>query len=209
MGFCKAGSDRRVGGCAGPSFNGDGMDEDRGKTPTAVVRGRSGKPQVRRLRGDGWTEERKRIFFDHMAATCNVRFSAGQAGMSNCGCYIKRRNDQAFADEWQATMADGYVRMETMLIARAGGTDNAEALTERAKVEREDADGATLSEALIALTESLDSQLALQLMASHRKTVHGGVRSGGVPGGKADPDALDAAILKQLAALKTQRGEKA
>lgn len=164
---------------------------------TTAQRGSDRRPQVRRTRADGWTEARQRIFFAHLGATCNVRFAAGQAGMNYTNIYRRRVTDPVFRERWRLALEDGYVRIETMLLARAGGTGDTAALIRAAAAEAA-GDATDLSE----LTESLDSGLALQLIAAHRKALHGGPRRGGGPEPtKADPDELAESILKRLAAI--------
>lgn len=160
------------------------------------------KPQVRRTRKDGWTAAAQRIFFDHLCATCNVRFAAQQAGVSATGAHGKRRRDPIFRERWRQALEDGYVRIETLLLARAGGTADAEAL---ARVE--EMGDAGDAGALLELTEAMDTPLALSMLANHRKALHGGTRKPGGPAlTKADPDELAETILKRLSAFNKQRG---
>lgn len=168
-------------------------------------RGVDGRPQVRRARKDGWTVRRQRVFLDHLRATCNVRFSAAQAGLSATGAYNRARIDGAFREAWREALKEGYVRIETMLIARAGGTHDALALGRAA-----DAAEADEADALEDLTESLDTPLALALLANHRKAIHGGVRrTGGRAPTAASMEQVTAAILKQLDALARRRAAEA
>lgn len=170
--------------------------------PTKAARGANFTPQIRRVRADGWTAERQRVFFEHLCATCNVKFSAAQAQIGSSGAYEKRRIDPVFRERWRLALDEGYVRIEAMLIARAGGTADAAALVRAAAAEATGDAGA-----LPYVTEALDTQLALQLLTNHRRVVHGGTRKGG-PGLRpaATQDELANAILKQLDALKRRRG---
>jgi hypothetical protein len=86
--------------------------------------GKGRKVQVRKAREDGWTEGKRRIFLDHLAATCNVRASVAAAGMREHSAYALRRRDAAFAEQWQAAIATGYAAIEAMLMARALGNDD-------------------------------------------------------------------------------------
>lgn len=166
-----------------------------------VRRGMNLLPQVRRVRRDGWTADRQRIFFEHLCATCNVRFAAARTGLSARSGYLKRESDPVFRERWRQALEEGYARLETMLVARAGGTADAAAL------ERE-AEAAGDAGAHRELTETLDTQLAMQLLAHHRRVVHGGTRRGGYAPTKVTPDQLADTILRQLAALNKRRGGK-
>lgn len=169
---------------------------------TGVQRGVNRKPQVRRSRRDGWTAERQSVFFGHLCATCNVKLSAAKAGVGLNSAYEKRRADPVFAERWRQALADGYVRLETMLIARAGGTGDAEALARAVEAEAAGDAGA-----LRELTETLDTELALQLLSFYRKVVNGGARKvAGPRRGKATMEQVEAAILKQLSVLNRRRG---
>lgn len=181
-----------------------------------VVSGIDGAPQARRVRRNGWTPVRARTFFEHLAATCNVRFAADMAGMSHTGAYAKRRSDPAFAAAWRDAVECGYARLEAMLIARAGGTHDAAEMMAAARRDGEASPPGGWPPtcptiefdpgAHVAISEALDSAMAITLMASHRKVVHGqGARGGGVPAGAATPDELADAILKQLDALARRR----
>lgn len=190
-----------------------------------VMSGQDRAPQMRRARADGWSAARAKVFFEHLSATCNVKFAADMAGMSHSGAYYRRRTDAVFREAWQDALEAGYARLEAMLIARAGGTHDTAALLAAARANGAGGDGAggegaggegAVKPTPIAfdpgarpdVSEALDSGLALALMASHRKVLHGqGSRSGGVPAGKADPDELCDAILKQLSALSKRRGK--
>lgn len=166
-----------------------------------VRRGTHFRPQVRKVRHEGWTLERQAIFFRHLGATCNVRFAAAQAGPSACTAYLKRQTDPVFLERWRQALEEGYVRIEAMLIARAGGTADADALARAAAAEAAGDAGAHPE-----LTEALDTQLAMQLLSNFRKVVHGGKRTGGRKPTAATPDELTAAIEKQLSALNRRRG---
>lgn len=165
-----------------------------------VMRGVDRKPQVRRIAKHQWTPAKQRIFFEHLAATCNVKHSAARAGMTHYGAYAKRRIDPAFRETWADALETGYAKLETMLIARAAGT--ASAAGAAAEV---DYDG----DAHADETEALDSQLALQLMAAHRAALHSGrPRGGGRPPTVVDMAQVEASILKQLDALAKRRAAK-
>lgn len=90
--------------------------------PPGIILRASGKdgPQRVRVAGKWWTEEAEQIFLDHLAASCNVSWSAAEAGFSTVTVYNHRRTDPAFAAKWEAALEQGYVRLETELVGTAG-----------------------------------------------------------------------------------------
>lgn len=171
------------------------MDGERENKP---MRGAGRKPQMRKVAVNRWTKRAQRVFFEHLCATCNVTHSAARAGMSVRGAYFRREADPLFRAAWAEALETGYVRLETMLLARAAGTADAAG----ADAAVADYDPSAEADA----TEALDSQLALQLMAAHRAALRGRPRGGGPAITRADPDALAQTILKHLAALNKRRG---
>jgi hypothetical protein len=66
-----------------------------------------------------WTLERQADFLAHLAMTCNVRASARAVGMSEQGVHRLRLRSPEFRDAWETALAEGYVRLEMMLLDRA------------------------------------------------------------------------------------------
>jgi hypothetical protein len=99
----------------------DGARRNVGHGPEGTVMRAGGKdgPQVIRSKGDRWTEEAETVFFDHLAASCNVLASCEEAGFCNSSVYQRRREDAGFARRWQAALEQGYVRIEMALVRRA------------------------------------------------------------------------------------------
>lgn len=71
------------------------------------------------MNGKWWTEESEAVFLDHLAASCNVSWSAAQSGFSAVTVYNRRRTDPGFAARWEAALEQGYVRLETELVGTA------------------------------------------------------------------------------------------
>ncbi|HEY6815311.1 MAG TPA: hypothetical protein VI168_07215 [Croceibacterium sp.] len=88
--------------------------------PGLVLRtsGNSG-PQLARGSNTRFTPEAQAVFLDHLAASCNVSWSAVQAGISTPTAYNHRRANPAFAREWEEALRHGYVRLETELVGTA------------------------------------------------------------------------------------------
>ena len=76
-------------------------------------------PQVVRSSGARWTEEAEKVFFDHLAASCNVRLAAEACGFKPTSIYGRRRRHPHFAQRWQAALEQGYARIEMALVRRA------------------------------------------------------------------------------------------
>jgi len=90
--------------------------------PALVLRA-SGKdgPQRVRVNGKWWTPEAEATFLDHLAVSCNVAWSAAEAGFSTQTVYSHRRTDPDFARRWDEALDDGYVRLQTELLGTAIG----------------------------------------------------------------------------------------
>lgn len=87
------------------------------------------------------------VFLDHLAATSNVTESAAKAGISTSRAYKVRREEQAFARQWQAALAEGYTHLELEVLRRLREGDF------------KTADG-----------EKFDLANAIRLLAAHRDT---------------------------------------
>ncbi len=64
-------------------------------------------------------KEKRAIFFEHLAATCNVTASAEAAGVSFSAVYRCRMRDPGFREDWKAALEQGYARLEAALVERA------------------------------------------------------------------------------------------
>ena len=133
----------------------------------------------------GWTAEKEAIFFEALAATCNVRKSALAAGMDPRRAYDRRIEDPLFDRRWQAARSSGFLRVEERVVLDALG-------------ETDEEDGAR------PMTAS-ERELALNLLKFHHGAV-GRPHSGGTPPKRSDQEETDAAILAKLAALKRRLG---
>jgi hypothetical protein len=170
---------------------------------TVVKTGRTGRPQVQRRQARGMTAKRRRLFLDHLAATCNVTASATAAGVNWHVAYSLRRRDTDFAAEWQAALETGYARLEALLIERAGGGG-------RAPDDDDDDDRGSDPEGPPPPDPAgVDSELALHLLRMHRGPLRGRPnRGGGVALGRADKKDLTAAIMRHLRVLRRRLEEQ-
>ena len=88
-----------------------------------------------------WTLQRQADFLGHLAASCNVRASAAKVGMSEQSVYKLRMRSAEFRRAFDIARDEGYVRLEMLMLERAGG----------------DGEGGEISE-----------KLAMTLIAQHR-----------------------------------------
>ena len=67
-----------------------------------------------------WTLQRQADFLAHLAASCNVRASAGKVGMSEQSVYRLRMRSADFRRAFDVARDEGYVRLEMLMLERAG-----------------------------------------------------------------------------------------
>lgn len=157
--------------------------------PAGMILRASGKdgPQLVASAGARWTDAAERRFLDWLGATCNVTRACAEAGFSKAAVYRRRRTDPAFAAAWEATLAQGYARLEMALVRAAA--DRAEGYTP-------DPD---------APFPEMTVHEALEVLKLHRAAVKG---EGSRPGWRARPRSLDEvrdSILTKLAAFDRHR----
>ena len=138
------------------------------------------------------TAERRKLFLDELAASCNARRSAKVAGACVESFYRCRGRDEAFAAAWETAMATGYARLEAELLADALGRK---------------ADGDAGSDG-----PPIDRALALSLLG--RRDAKARSENPGGFGRKSHarhiPMAeVEAALLRQLVLLEKRLGKKA
>jgi len=93
---------------------------DRPAAPEIVLRtSGSGGPHLARGGAKRFTPEAQAAFLDHLAASCNVSWSAAQAGVSAVTAYNHRRSHAGFARGWEEALREGQVRLETELVGTA------------------------------------------------------------------------------------------
>ncbi|HEX7743034.1 MAG TPA: hypothetical protein VF442_11485 [Sphingobium sp.] len=142
-------------------FSGKASDgADRELRVQRSQRGASGSgAQLRAVRKDGWTKERRRIFMETLAATCNVSESARAAGMNLSSAYYQKRHNPDFAREWRQALSIGYAELEALLLRQAlFGSEQEEVML--------DAEGAVKSR---KVKRGLPLMLAMRLLTAHKK----------------------------------------
>ncbi|WP_097091123.1 hypothetical protein [Novosphingobium sp. Chol11] len=102
-------------------FSGKASDApDRELSVQRSQRGSAGSgAQLRAVRKDGWTVERRKIFMETLAATCNVSEAARVAGKNLSSAYYQKRRDPGFAREWAQALSVGYGELEALLLRQA------------------------------------------------------------------------------------------
>jgi hypothetical protein len=88
-----------------------------------VVRGsKAGRPCVVRAGPGRWSVAAERAFLAELTASANVKAAARAAGVSAVAAYNRRRLWPAFAAAWEAAKAEGYERIEMLLLCAATAT---------------------------------------------------------------------------------------
>jgi hypothetical protein len=75
--------------------------------------------KVRRASRQSWTKAKTATFLTTLADTCNVVRAAKAAGVSASYAYRRRRTDAKFRSGWGAAVAEGYAKLELVLLDRA------------------------------------------------------------------------------------------
>lgn len=85
-----------------------------------VVKGANGRrAQIARSRLKQWSPRVEQRFLAALAATCNVRASCAEAGMSVASAYAHRKRWHGFAQRWDEAIETGYTRIEFGLLEHA------------------------------------------------------------------------------------------
>jgi hypothetical protein len=71
------------------------------------------------IRHNGWTEERRAAFLEHLAGHGSVRAACARAGMSHEAAYRLRRRDELFARGWAAALLLAREASAEVLACRA------------------------------------------------------------------------------------------
>lgn len=165
-----------------------------GSTAPAGSRIRSGRNRrLQRVKTGGyyWSEEAEALFFDVLAASCNVIASAAAVGFTHTTVYRLRRLRADFAEKWQAALEQGYARLEMALVQAAA--DSLEGV-------EFDADRPI---------PKMTAEEALHVLRLHKSEVRG--ERAGRPGRFAVPRGIEhhrTSILRKIAAVRRMRAEQ-
>jgi hypothetical protein len=91
------------------------MDEVR----VRITSRKGGGVQKVRSRRKVFGKEAQKIFFENLAATCNVKWSTDSAGVSVQCVYQRLNFDPAFCEAWCRAIGLGYLRLEARLLEEA------------------------------------------------------------------------------------------
>ena len=89
-----------------------------GDEGSLALDGRS-SPKLRARRQQDISAQQVETFFATLADTCNVARSAKTAGFTANWAYRKRKTDAAFRAGWARAVAEGYAKLELVLLDRA------------------------------------------------------------------------------------------
>ncbi len=113
------------------------------------------KPKASPSGGHRFNATTRKCFLDHLARTANVSASARAAGISGDAVYSAHRRLPDFRAEWKEALAEGYVRLETSMLADA---------LKRPSSKTPDA---------LLKARAQQQRLQLGLLSAHRGTVKG------------------------------------
>lgn len=168
---------------------GSGAGRGAGPTGSRVRYGPTGRAQRIKTGGHQWSDEAEELFFDHLAASCNVRGSAEAVGFTTYTVYRQRRLRPEFAEKWRIALAQGYARLEMALVEAA--VDSLEEIDF-------DADRPI---------PRLTVEQAMNLLKLHGPEVR--EERAGRPGRLAAPKSVEyyrESILRKIAAIRAARG---
>lgn len=168
------------------------------KTPgrtLALQDGLGSGPQLRAIRRDGLTPDRRRLFMETLAATCNVSEAARVAGIHISSAYYHKRRNIAFAREWAQALNVGYAELKALLLRQAlFGVEEEEVLL--------DAEGAVKSR---KIKKSYPHRMAAMLLEKHAEEVEREEERMRARAERPDgPDAVER--LRSALAMVRQRG---
>ena len=114
------GARKGIGGRVKAKPDGAKVAADRHMIVQRAQRGTGGVgAQLRAVRKDGWTVQRRKIFIETLAATCNVTEAARVAERTLSSAYNLKRRDPAFAREWSQALSVGYAELEALLLRQS------------------------------------------------------------------------------------------
>ncbi len=159
--------------------------------PDEIVRNsKTGQCRIIRVRQGRWSAKVEAAFLAELTATANVNAAARAAGVTPQCVYLRRKHYPAFKAEWDAAVAEGFARIETLLVCAATTTLEPEPLSARAH------EGPEMS---------VDQ--AIKIWLTHRAGGPGAIkhRLGGVARREPDIEEVRAEIMRKVAAIKRAR----
>lgn len=75
--------------------------------------------RLQRISRPRFTQAKQDRFFETLATTCNVEAAVRAAKVASSTVYRERARSAAFRARWAAALAEGYARLEAMMLERA------------------------------------------------------------------------------------------
>lgn len=160
--------------------------------------------QLRRVRKDGWTDARRALFLQVLAATCNVREACRAAGLHFSGAYDLRGRDPAFADAWDDAIEQSYSELEMRMLRDClNGAVRVEVIRE--------GDGPMARVKSTKTVTAVPHAIALRLLQAHRATAEARRAARAQPqGGRPDdPDVVARMKAEMDAMVERNRAARA
>ncbi|RYY46399.1 MAG: hypothetical protein EOP59_02905 [Sphingomonadales bacterium] len=170
-----------------------------------VVNKQDGRLQRKRApRANYFGPAKRQAFLDGLAYSCNVRASAGFAGVDITTVYYHRTRDAEFARQWQEAVEVGYDRLEALVLEHGGA---GQALLppdpERARNRCE-------AEAVAEPLPPFDFERAIRILAQYRRRRAGEpMRPGGPPLRYATREETNASLIKLLEGVRKRMAREA
>ncbi len=157
-------------------------------TGSRVRYGENGRAKRIKTGGAQWSNEAEELFFDVLAASCNVRMATAETGFTTPTVYRQRRMRPEFAMRWKEALEQGYARLEMALVEAACDTIEGVAF---------DADRPI---------PKMTVEQAMNVLRAHRNAVEGDGRRG--PGRHVRRRSFDEVrknVAKKIAAIEAAR----
>lgn len=151
-----------------------------------VSPGNGRRRQVRKVRKGGFTQAKKQIVLDHLAACCNLTRSAKAAGISVETVNAHRRRDPVFRQQVIEAIEAGYEALDAMALDHTA---------------RSGAGGAFVPGDTKVGPETIDPVMALHLLRLRRAPIGQRTGNGGPRPRRVSEKELNAAILAKLKLL--------
>jgi hypothetical protein len=171
---------------AGGSFMADKDSETR--AARSYAGDNPGRAQIRAVRSDGWTEQRRETFLETLAVTCNVTASIRAAGMKGTSsAWALRKRDAGFAEAWDEAIGIAYERLELVMLERAiNGTEK--------PIVRGGEEVATMKQ--------YSDGVGIRLLQAHRETA---MRAREREGGRLDPGEAFEELKRRLGVIRERK----
>jgi hypothetical protein len=140
--------------------------------------------QIARARLRQWTPRVEERFLAALAATCNVKASCAEVGLTAASAYNHRRRWPAFARRWDEAIEIGYAQLEMGLIEAAGNFLSGK------------------EPARVGPLRGMTVGHAIHLLHMHKHQVHGLGKRPGLRAREPDIEVVRAEILRKVAAME-------